>query len=141
MMQQSLAANVCNQTCKDVFMVVDDEEFNLGIMQYLLFSAFGVSSTSLADPELALRLFTVRMQQKCCNKQYSMVITDINMPVMSGIQFASRLISVMKVMPKKKGKKKEIPIIAATANRDEETETNALRAGIKIVLHKPVFAD
>ena len=57
-----------------------------------------------------------------------MVITDINMPGMSGLE----------LLPKAKAARPDVPIIMITAYGDAETKRKALEGGAEALLTKPI---
>ncbi len=61
-----------------------------------------------------------------------MILSDINMPGMSGLE----------LLPKAKALRPDVPIIMITAYGDVETKRQALEKGAEALLTKPIdFAD
>ncbi|SLM27801.1 putative signal transduction protein [Desulfamplus magnetovallimortis] len=108
--------------------VVDDSKMMLKLYENKL-TGFGYTPTSFMFPEEALR-------QIYASKP-DLVITDLNMPKMNGLQLAQGI--------RKKYSSIEIPIIMITTQSDVvESEKNSKmdksqmgKAGINKVLHKP----
>ncbi len=74
-----------------------------------------------------------RAEKPCC-REYKLILMDINMPVMDGIE-AAHCIREMKV----EGKSMDTPIVAVTAA--EDTELMRLRlceVGIEHMVQKPM---
>jgi len=99
-------------------LVVDDQELNLRVMTRLL-KLIGVSADCTTSGESALEMLK--------QKKYDLVITDINMPIMNGIE----LLGDMKVTHP------DTPAIAITGNVLEEDVQKYLSAGFVNVLAKP----
>ena len=59
----------------------------------------------------------------------SLIITDMIMPEMNGLEFISRLRRVERL--------KMLPVIVITADTKGENEINARQAGADLLLHKP----
>lgn len=99
-------------------LVVDDQELNLKVMIRLL-ELVGVSPESAISGESALKMLK--------QKKYDLVITDINMPIMDGIE----LLSEIKVTHP------DMPVIAITGNVFKDDVQKYLSAGFVNVLAKP----
>jgi CheY-like chemotaxis protein len=67
--------------------------------------------------------------------QYAAILTDINMPEMSGIEVSAE------IRRRETMTKKRIPIIALTADVTQETKQDCLAAGIDEVAKKPIKSD
>jgi len=68
--------------------------------------------------------------EKLSHIQVDLVIVDLNMPNMDGIEFAKNLRNNYYYM--------DTPIIMLTTTKDEELKKNALGAGVNLFLNKPV---
>ena len=68
--------------------------------------------------------------EKLSHVQADLVLVDLNMPNMDGIEFAKNLRSNYYYM--------DTPIIMLTTTRDEDLKKNALDAGINLFLNKPI---
>ena len=62
------------------------------------------------------------------NRDVDMVVTDINMPGMSGLE----------LLPKAKALRPDVPVIMITAYGDAETKRLALESGAEALLTKPI---
>ena len=100
---------------------VDDEEMILRVAEKML-SSMGYRVDCCHYPEQALKKF------KKSPISYDLVITDMNMPGMSGVKLASELREV----------KKDIPILLSTGYSDKIDEARASELGIAKLLIKPV---
>jgi CheY-like chemotaxis protein len=58
----------------------------------------------------------------------SLILTDINMPGMSGLE----------LLPKAKAPRPDVPVIMITAYGDAETQRRALESGAEALLTKPI---
>jgi two-component system chemotaxis response regulator CheY len=68
--------------------------------------------------------------EKLGNLEADLIIVDLNMPNMDGIQFVKNLRSNYYYM--------DTPVIMLTTTKDEELKKDALQAGVNIFLNKPV---
>jgi two-component system chemotaxis response regulator CheY len=68
--------------------------------------------------------------EKLGSLEADLVIVDLNMPNMDGIQFVKSLRSNYYHM--------DIPVIMLTTTKDEDLKRDALQAGVNLFLNKPV---
>jgi FixJ family two-component response regulator len=101
-----------------VVSVVDDDE-SMRAVTCSLIRSLGLTAHAFASAEEFLR--SPRLAETSC------LISDVQMPIMSGIELQSALIA--------QGHK--IPIIFFTAFPDEAVEARAIAAGAIGFLHKP----
>ncbi len=111
-------------------LIVDDHPGVINFLKDLLESNYMVSVASNGKSAIEV------IQEKCKAKSeqmISLIICDIMMPEMDGIQFAEQL--------KKHAKWKWIPILFLTGYNDGPTKQHALRIGIEDYLIKPFDPD
>jgi len=105
-------------------LVVDDEEALSNLIKAML-ERYGYQVTNtIASPE-ALQLF------KQTPELFDLVITDYAMPNMDGIDLATELLRV----------RPELPVLLCTGFNDKEKTEQALQAGIKACINKPMQAE
>ena len=102
-------------------LMVDDEVALVGMYQKLL-KALKYEGTIVTDPEEAVGL--VRKHPE----QYDLVITDLTMPGMSGLEVARRIREI----------RKDMPVILATGFHGTVTDQQLQAAGICEVVEKPI---
>jgi two-component system chemotaxis response regulator CheY len=68
--------------------------------------------------------------EKLGNLEADLIIVDLNMPNMDGIQFVKSLRSNYYHM--------DTPVIMLTTTKDEDLKRDALQAGVNLFLNKPV---
>jgi two-component system, chemotaxis family, chemotaxis protein CheY len=68
--------------------------------------------------------------EKLSHVQADLILVDLNMPNMDGIEFAKNLRSNYYYM--------DTPIIMLTTTKDEDLKKNAFDAGINLFLNKPI---
>jgi two-component system, chemotaxis family, chemotaxis protein CheY len=68
--------------------------------------------------------------EKLAGLEADLIIVDLNMPNMDGIQFVKSLRSNYYHM--------DTPVIMLTTTRDEDLKRDALQAGVNLFLNKPV---
>ncbi len=101
-------------------LIAEDNDSNYMLMTYILKSQYGI-----------FRAFNgVEAVEKAKTEKPDMVLMDIKMPIMDGLQ-ATRLIRAE--MP-------DLPIIALTANAFDNDRQQALDAGCNDFISKPVNA-
>ncbi len=72
----------------------------------------------------------IEAMEKLSHVQADLILVDLNMPNMDGIEFARNLRSNYYYM--------DTPIIMLTTTKDEDLKKNAFDAGINVFLNKPV---
>ena len=99
-------------------LVVDDESEICSLLSDIL-SEMHVSFATASDGEEAIK--------KCQNQVFHAIVTDLNMPKMTGIEFLYQLrkLSI------------DTPVILMTAFGDKETVIEALRFGATEYIEKP----
>lgn len=102
-------------------LLVDDERVLLGLGQRVL-ETLGYKVDTAPNGNEALRSF---MDQP---DSYDLVITDQVMPGLTGMEMAGEML----------GKRPELPIILCTGYSDQINESDAMAAGLKRYLLKPV---
>jgi PAS domain S-box-containing protein len=103
---------------------VDDERLLADIGKQML-ERYGYRVTSRTSSVEALELF------KAKKDQFDLVITDMTMPNMSGLELAAEII----------GMRPDVPIILCTGFSEKMTPVGADAAGIKALMLKPVSLD
>jgi len=104
-------------------MVVDDEEELAHLFSYFI-EGSGFNSISFTDPLLALEDF------KCNPEKFSLILTDLRMPGMNGVELAKRI--------REYSLDVKIVLITAFYIDDVTNSDDFKKAGISNVLSKPV---
>lgn len=108
---------------KDIhILTVDDSEMNLLVMK-MHFKKHGIRFDSTTSAEEALLLME--------KNRYNLVLTDIQMPGMDGIEFAKHIRSNID------NKNVNVPLIAITGQVNEEDHEKYLSAGLNDYIIKP----
>lgn len=102
-------------------LLVDDEMHVLNI-EKLLLKRLGYHVTSMTNPIDAFSLFASQPGK------FDMVITDLTMPGLTGIQLAREIIEL----------KPGIPIIMCTGFSDKNNHASVIQMGVKAILMKPI---
>jgi len=100
-------------------LVVDDSSLVRNFHSNILQSA-GFEADTAIDGMDAL--------EKAMQRNYSLIVTDINMPRMDGITFIEELRKL----------KNEVPVIVLTTQSEPENRKKALQAGANLYIVKPV---
>lgn len=103
-------------------LVVDDSEMNLLVIK-MIFKKLGISFDTANDGHEALKFLE--------EKQYDMVLTDIQMPVMDGIELTKRIRSLDDT------RKSQMPVIAITGQITSESHNLYISAGLNDYIIKP----
>lgn len=120
-----LALNNRNDNEKEVFvpkarlLLIDDDPLQLSMMEAMLQHP-SLSVTTCNHPDE----FFIHLQQQ----QYDVIITDIQMPAMNGIDLINKI--------KEMANAKNVPVIAMTARSDMDSELLS-QHGFATCLHKP----
>ncbi len=101
-----------------IISIVDDDQ-SVRVAMRSLVRSLGFSAQAFASAEEFLQ--SPQLEETLC------VISDVQMPGMSGIDLQKRLAV----------EKRDLPIIFITAFPNDTTERNALQAGAVCFLHKP----
>lgn len=108
-------------TGSETILVVDDEEAIVQSMAEFL-RDFGYRVIAMESSPAALSEFSRAPQE------FDLVITDMTMPFLSGIDLAGEMIKL----------RGDIPIILCTGLGFEDSRDNSSFVGIRKVLHKPM---
>ncbi len=103
-------------------LVVDDEELLLHIVKEIL-QEYGYTVISCCDSNEALVLFQKQAQE------FDLVITDMNMPKMSGLELTRKILAI----------RQDMPIILCTGFSEMINEEKARAAGISDYIIKPII--
>lgn len=110
-------------------LLVEDNELNREIAQEVLSDA-GLIVDSVTDGSEA-----VEVMKSDSATQYSLILMDIQMPVMDGYEATRRIRAMSSSIAL------QVPIIAMTANAFEEDRNAALAAGMNEHITKPIRMD
>ncbi len=112
-------------------LIVDDEKVNVQILECLLRKAgFSEIETALSGFE-AIKLLGVNGEEadKDGSKEVDLIITDLMMPEMSGIEFCREI--------RKDKRFDNVPVIMITASNNLNDLQNAFEAGVMDYMYKP----
>ncbi len=107
-------------------LLAEDNELNVEVARELLEEQGAIVST-VANGQEAVRLF-----EECPEGTFDVILMDVMMPVMDGLEATRRI----RASKKEEGEK--IPIIALTANAFLEDMERCTRAGMNAHLAKPI---
>ena len=124
------ATLIANEDKNIRILIVDDDAVNIMILeQYLKY--YQIEFCTAMNGLEAFKI--VQTDVINGNKEISAILMDCNMPVMNGFKASEAIIDILK-----KNKKKEIPIIAITANVTNDDKTLCFQSGMTKFLAKPV---
>ena len=101
-------------------MYVDDEAALVSLVTRML-ESLGYEVSGFTSPEAALQEFAARPDD------YDLLVTDLSMPGMSGIEVAQRLLRI----------RPDLPVIVTSGYVRPSDESRALAIGVKAMLLKP----
>ena len=101
-------------------LIVDDQEANVKLLEYMLIGAGYTSVSSTTDPREVFDLYH--------RHRYDIILLDLNMPHMNGFQVMEAL--------KKIETEGYLPVLVITADPDHKVQ--ALQAGAKDFISKPI---
>ena len=102
-------------------LVIDDEPSNIRMLDRVL-ATFGAKVTGFTKPNDAL------LHLRGCSRDYDVLITDLTMPGMTGIELTRELRTFDRYLP----------VIVYTGYGDDKNEANAIAAGARMMIRKPV---
>jgi PAS domain S-box-containing protein len=105
----------------ECILFIDDEETIIDVGKRIL-ENLGYDVLGVTDPSEALETFRLQPDR------FDLVITDLTMPHMTGLQLAEQLTLI----------KRDIPIILCTGLGDKNTRKEARTKGIKKFVYKPI---
>lgn len=119
-----VASEFSLSTARKKILIVDDASENRDLMNLYL---------SKQDLELVFAVDGAQAVQKYKTDSFDLVLTDIQMPVMDGIE---ELLAIREY--EKTNRLKETPVVAITADSRPEARVNLARLGFKGILIKPL---
>lgn len=111
--------SIATDILKSEILIVDDQEANVKLLEYMLADAGYTSVSSTMDPHQVIDLYK--------QNHYDVILLDLNMPKMNGFQVMEQLKSI-----ETEG---YIPVLVLTA--DPDLKLRALQAGAKDFISKP----
>ena len=86
--------------CKPKILVVDDMEFNIIPVRFLLKQNYNIDIEDASDGKVALDKFTKELKKPCgcINRAYRLIFMDIGMPVMDGIEASNKITNLIKAL-------------------------------------------
>ena len=123
---RSLPCN-CNK-----ILVVDDVQSNIFVLKGLLKLTLNVDADEAKNGEEAVDRFYISKERICCGA-YSLIFMDCNMPIMDGYTATTHIKAIVNTQ--------SLPpclVIAVTAYADPKNIENCRKAGMDIVLPKPI---
>ena len=98
---------------------IDDDDV-MGVMVERLLQRLGYAVTCLHDPARAIEV--VRMAPRA----FDVVVTDLNMPELSGLDVARALHRI----------RADLPVIISSGNLPDQLQNEAREAGVRALVHK-----
>ena len=120
--------------------MVDDNEFNIISVRLLLQDKYDLEIDTATNGEIAVNMYDERLKRDCwCpNRVYKVIIMDIGMPVMNGIEAATRITELQSGV---ENGETLTNIVALTSFTNEKVRKDCITAGMKEVYNKPLQSD
>lgn len=122
-------------------LLADDLVFNMIPLEQILKNTYGLTCDKAQDGKQELNMYIENMNKTCCEARYRIILTDINMPRMDGIEAAEHILAAQLTLRAKNPRLPEVMIVAITAYDTKQTFERARAAGISQCLTKPVRPD
>ena len=119
----------CN-CCKII--IIDDNYFNLLALSELL-KSYKLISVLARSGEEGIEMINSKKKDLCC-KNYSVILLDIEMPIMDGYEVCCKVKEIYK-------KEFKYIVVACTAVLDDEVIFNCRLAGFDYFIEKPINID
>jgi len=71
-------------------LIVEDQVFNLCLLVKHLV-CLNIEFDVASNGQIAIELFKTNMQKQCCSMRYRIIFSDLNMPIMNGVDFCSEV--------------------------------------------------
>lgn len=123
---------------KATVLLADDLVFNMIPVEQILTSDYGLKCDKANDGEIMLKMYLDNMEKTCCDVHYRIILTDINMPRMDGIEASERIFAEQRRLRDRYDHLPEVMIVAITAYDNEATVKKLGTVGIRDCLTKPV---
>lgn len=120
--------------CEATVLLADDNAFNIIALRDML-KLFEIKCDVAENGKEVVEKFCADQNKTCCSLRYRLILTDLDMPVMDGIQAARK---VFKLQRKAKSTSAAAPIVAVTAYDDSTTFYQCKNAGIEAIINKPI---
>lgn len=124
--------------CKHKMLLVDDSDFNLQIVRYLIKQLFEIELTFASDGLQALNLFKEEYEKDCgcANRGFKLILMDINMPIMDGFESTQKILQFLE----RKNDADYAHIVALTSYAGDDFKQRCMRTGMKDMLTKPLHS-
>jgi CheY-like chemotaxis protein len=123
-------------------------EYNILPLRWMIKENYNIDIEDACNGKIALDKFKVGFQKpcKCINRTYRLILMDIAMPVMDGIDSTKKIMKLVYDEKRKsvsngdfnKEEDELVNIVAITAFDNKETKEKCLKAGMKQIIHKPL---
>lgn len=76
---------------KATVLLADDLVFNMISIEHIFADQYGLRCDKVSDGQSMLTMYMESMQKTCCDYRYRIILADINMPRMDGIEASERI--------------------------------------------------
>lgn len=112
-------------------LIVDDQYINRFIIQQFC-DKYGIRWTQAEDGQEAIDVIKEEHTKACCNG-IKLVLMDLNMPVLGGIEAAKKI----RILQRKREISRDLTIVAVTAFPSESEKDKCFSVGMKQFFVKP----
>ena len=123
--------------CQPTVMVVDDNNFNIIPLQIMFKTEHNLEIMTAENGEIAVQKYREMIEKDCgCPHQIvKLIIMDIGMPVMNGIEATEAIKALMR---QHFGIREPTNIVALTSFSSQGTKRSCLQAGMRDIYFKPI---
>ena len=116
-MEEGYYSSSSSEKCcsKATVLLVDDIVFNMIPLEQIFNNTYGLRCDKAHDGVQEVDMYLKNMKKTCCDVRYRIILTDINMPRMDGIEAAFRIFQAQVKLRLEEPMLPEIIIVAVTA--------------------------
>lgn len=131
--------------CFATVLIVEDNLYNVVPVKMILRQSYDIALERAANGLEGIQMFKKDLDKKCCDVHYQIILMDINMPIMNGIDSTKGICKIQEefysspaISEIEKIKCPRAPILAMTAFSNKKTVAQCKQAGMIGILYKPV---
>lgn len=143
-LEQESASDQYLCECTPKVLLVDDTSYNLIPLRKFISDGFGIECEEANNGLEAFEKFKAAYERECrCeNRIFKLVLMDIQMPVMDGIESTKNILTYLKEKQAARGNSEEeqdpTHIVAITSYQVEQIRQQTKEAGMKDMFEKPI---
>lgn len=84
----------CEKCSGNEILISDDGLFNLMMLQQMLQQEFDLKADEAQDGLIEIEMYQKNLSKTCCDSRYRLILTDINMPNLDGLEAAVQVLEI-----------------------------------------------